>query len=159
MNLELRSRPQPAAGLLMQCTNTAAWPAQCRATLATQATGETQYPRDAARVPGVAAASGCPDGARWAFGWLLRCDRMSSLFRIGGGGTAVVVVLTAGALVGTGSGFAATNPRPRPTVTNPHLCVETRVSWETIGDINALVSCKDKPGSIRIRFAQLFPDV
>jgi hypothetical protein len=32
------------------------------------------------------------------------------------------------------------------------ICIETRGSRATIGDLNALKSCKDKPGSIPVTF-------
>ena len=49
---------------------------------------------------------------------------------------------------------ASTKPRATP---HPAICIETRGSRETIGDITAPKSCKDKPGSIPVTFQDLFP--
>src|SRR5262245_26415817 len=67
------------------------------------------------------------------------------------------VVVLALLLVAVGS--ASAQRRPRATVRNPLLCVETRGNIFTIADINALVSCGDKPGSLRLTFRLLFPGV
>src|SRR5262245_42537838 len=69
-------------------------------------------------------------------------------------GTFVGVALTVGFLVVAGLAVAR---RPRPTVHHPQLCIETRKNFWTTGDSNALVLCRDKPGSLRLTFRLLFP--
>jgi hypothetical protein len=67
-----------------------------------------------------------------------------------GAGSATLIGLVVAASLAQSA--AAANPLP-----NHVICIETRGSRATVGDINALRSCKQKPGSIRVTFAQLFP--
>jgi hypothetical protein len=55
-----------------------------------------------------------------------------------------------------GSKLNAKSGPPIYSVKHPAICVETRGSRETIGDINALRSCKLKPGSLLVTFQDLF---
>src|SRR5262245_54253802 len=79
--------------------------------------------------------------------WYFRC--MSAPRRSVAGRTAVVgIVLAVGFSIAVAPGSAARRPRlnPIPEFNAPHICVETRRSKETIGDLNALRSCAGKPG-------------
>jgi hypothetical protein len=71
----------------------------------------------------------------------------------------VLVSFTAALVVAGAANAAGSRPRtsaPIYSTKNPAICVETRGSRETIGDINALRSCKVKPGSIPVTFEDLF---
>jgi hypothetical protein len=74
----------------------------------------------------------------------------------------VVAALVCGAtfgLVWSGVADAAGSAKRRPTAATVRsakpvyaICIEKRGNFWTIGDINALKSCKDKPGSIPVTF-------
>ena len=79
--------------------------------------------------------------------------------RLGAVSTAAFCVALLASVVSANAAVARPDVvlQPIPVIKPPYvICIETAGSWQTVGDINALQSCKDKPKSIPVTFEELF---